>query len=88
MAHAGDGLKTSDSKAVSGFAVAGDDRVFHEATATFDASQKKLFVSCDAVENPIAVRYNWADNPTGNLVNSAELPAAPFRSDDWKIEAN
>jgi len=43
-------------------------------------------ISSVAVENPIAVRYNWADNPTGNLVNSDDLPAAPFRTDDWEIE--
>jgi len=31
----------------------------------------------------VAVRYAWAQNPECNLVNSADLPAAPFRTDDW-----
>ena len=34
---------------------------------------------------PVAVRYSWSDNPDGNLYNTAELPASPFRTDDWKI---
>lgn len=32
---------------------------------------------------PVAVRYAWADNPTGNLFNGASLPASPFRTDDF-----
>ena len=27
------------------------------------------------------VRYNWDDNPVGNLYNSANLPMLPFRTD-------
>ena len=38
----------------------------------------------DAVTEPVAVRYAWADNPVGaNLYNSAGLPASPFRTDSW-----
>jgi len=29
------------------------------------------------------VRYGWANDPTATLRNQADLPAAPFRSDDW-----
>ena len=36
-----------------------------------------------AVAFPIAVRYAWADNPICNLYNGANLPASPFRTDDW-----
>ena len=32
--------------------------------------------------SPVAVRYGWADYPTGNLFNREGLPASPFRSDD------
>ena len=35
------------------------------------------------VEKPAAVRYDWANNPQGNLYNKAGLPTAPFRTDDW-----
>jgi acetyl esterase len=38
----------------------------------------------ETVANPAAVRYAWAANPQGNLVNAAGLPASPFRTDEWK----
>ncbi len=85
--HSGEGLKTSDgSKEMSGFAVAGEDRVFHPGKAFFNKKKRKLFVSSEHVEDPVAVRYNWAENPSGNVVNSAGLPMAPFRTDSWEIE--
>ena len=41
-------------------------------------------VTCPDVPHPVAVRYAWANNPTGcNLYNKADLPAVPFRTDDW-----
>ena len=30
-----------------------------------------------------AVRYGWANNPVCNLCNSDDLPASPFRTDNW-----
>jgi sialate O-acetylesterase len=35
------------------------------------------------VEAPVAVRYAWADSPECNLFNNEDLPASPFRTDDW-----
>jgi sialate O-acetylesterase len=35
------------------------------------------------VPQPVAVRYAWAENPTCNLYNGADLPASPFRTDDF-----
>ena len=32
--------------------------------------------------NPIAVRYNWENNPDGNLYNKDGLPACLFRTDN------
>jgi sialate O-acetylesterase len=44
----------------------------------------RVIVWSDAVPNPVAVRYAWANNPAdANLYNGAGLPAAPFRTDDW-----
>jgi hypothetical protein len=44
----------------------------------------KVIVSSPDVPKPAAVRYAWANNPTGcNLYNKADLPAVPFRTDDW-----
>ena len=37
------------------------------------------------MQQPVALRYAWADNPEGcNLYNAEGLPASPFRTDDWK----
>jgi sialate O-acetylesterase len=82
--HIGDELKTSDGKPLTGFALAGKDKVFHNATANI-VNGTMLNVTSKQVPNPVALRYNWADNPIGNLVNSADLPAAPFRTDNWEI---
>ena len=37
----------------------------------------------DAVSEPAAVRYAWADNPVCNLYSAEGLPLTPFRTDDW-----
>ena len=81
--HAAGGLRTSDGAAARGFAVAGEDRVFHWARA--EISGDVVSVRSDAVPRPVAVRYAWADNPDCNLVNGAGLPAPSLRSDDWPI---
>lgn len=84
--HVGDGLAANDGgEDFRGFAVAGKDQVFHAATAVFDDESGKLQISCKEVSEPVAARYNWADNPSGNVVNSAGLPMAPFRTDSWEI---
>ncbi len=77
----GDGLFNSSTGNIQGFAVAGDDGVFHFAQARIDGND--VFVQSDAVPVPKSVRYAWAAVPDSTLVNKAELPAAPFRSDDF-----
>jgi len=66
---------------LSGFAVAGADKIFHTAEARIDG--ESLLVWSVAVAKPVAVRYGWANNPACLLYNAANLPAAPFRTDDW-----
>lgn len=64
------------------FSIAGGDRKFHPARAVVDGAT--VIVESDAVANPVAVRYAWANNPVGcNFYNQAGLPAMPFRTDDW-----
>lgn len=75
-------LAIRDSQTLNGFAIAGNDQIFYWAKAVI--IDNKITVSCDKVENPVAVRYNWADNPDGNLINTDGLPALPFRTDNWK----
>jgi len=40
-----------------------------------------IVVSSDKVSNPPAVRFGWHQEAEPNLVNSAGLPASPFRTD-------
>jgi sialate O-acetylesterase len=75
------GLTTSDGAAPRGFLIAGADRVWKAADARIEGAT--VIVSSPDVAEPIAVRYGWADNPAATLRNQADLPAAPFRSDDW-----
>jgi sialate O-acetylesterase len=77
------GLKTSDGAPPSGFAIAGADLKFAWADARIDGDS--VIVSAKSIDQPIAVRYAWADTPDVNLYNSDDLPASPFRTDDWKM---
>jgi len=79
--HLGSGLKTSDGAPPRGFAIAGADHKFHWAEALIEGSTVVVWSS--DVAQPVAVRYAWADNPAANLYNKADLPASPFRTDDW-----
>lgn len=79
--HANEGLKAKNNNSLIGFEIAGLDHKFHIADAQIVGSS--ILVSSKLVENPIAVRYAWANNPTCNLYNGANLPASPFRTDDW-----
>lgn len=76
--HQGGGLVAKDG-ALKGFVIAGTDKVFHPAQA--EIRGKTVVVTSKLVARPTAVRYGWANVPDGNLVNSAGLPASPFRTD-------
>jgi len=79
--HPGTGLEVKHGPAPHGFAVAGADRQFHWATARVVGNE--VVVRSNEVKNPVAVRYDWADSPAGNLYNKEGLPAVPFRTDSW-----
>lgn len=81
--HVGGGLKVLHGGAPQGFVVAGADRVWHLAEAEL-VGNDVVAVRSDAVPEPVAVRYAWAENPANaNLINAARLPAVAFRTDDW-----
>ncbi len=75
-----DGLKSTTPE-ITGFELAGADKVFHAATAKIDGTS--VLVSSADVPEPVAVRYAYTNAPKVSLFNAAGLPAAPFRSDDW-----
>jgi sialate O-acetylesterase len=65
-----------------GFTIAGADRKFVPAKAVI-AADGWVEVWSDAVPEPVAVRYAWADNPACNMYSAAGLPLTPFRTDDF-----
>ena len=71
------------NKALDGFELAGEDHIFHPATARI-VNWNMIEVSSPEVSAPVAVRYgmhNWSEP---SLFNCSGIPASPFRSDDWK----
>jgi len=78
--HVGKGLvaKGGDLK---GFAIAAEDKKWVWADATIDG--RTVLVWADGIQEPVAVRYGWAENPECTLYNQAGLPASPFRTDAW-----
>ncbi len=80
--HAGGGLIAKNSDTLKGFAIAAEDKKFKWAKAEIDGDT--VVVYNEEIQNPAAVRYAWADNPECNLYNKEELPASPFRTDDWQ----
>lgn len=74
-----DGLAVQGGGRLQGFAIAGADNKWVWADAIIDG--QSVVLSSPQVPHPVAVRYNWADNPDGNLMNAANLPAVPFRHD-------
>ena len=79
--HIGGGLVAKGGVALKGFSIAGSDRKFYWADARIEG--ETVLVSSSKVSNPLAVRYAWADNPVCNFYNEADLPASPFRTDNW-----
>ena len=75
--HAGRGLATRGETTRS-FSLAGEDGVFHWATAAVDGDRATL-ASAD-VASPRVVRYAYADNPTPCVFGSDGDPAEPFEA--------
>ncbi len=68
-----------------GFYVAGKDKEFHHARARVNNGDRTVIVWNDEIKEPVAVRYGWSNLPAGGLMNARELPAYPFRTDDWPM---
>ena len=67
---------------IHGFEVAGADKVFHKANASYYWT-KGLIVTSPEVKTPVAVRYAFRNWGYGNVKNAALLPLFPFRTDNW-----
>jgi sialate O-acetylesterase len=79
----GKGLKAKDGAELSFFTIAGEDKVFSEAKAKIEGDT--LVVSSASVPKPVAVRFAWREDALPNLVNGANLPASPFRTDQFPM---
>ncbi len=78
--HTDGGLKGKGDK-LTGFVIAGEDKQWRRADAVING--ETVVVKSAEVPRPVAVRYGWANNPPVSLYNGKDLPAPPFRSDDW-----
>ena len=63
------------------FEVAGSDKVFHPATKVW-VSRNRVYVVCEEVKTPVAVRYAFKDWAEGDLMHDG-LPVSSFRTDNW-----
>ena len=63
------------------FEVAGADKVFHPATKVW-VNRNRVYVICNEVKKPVAVRYAFKDWVVGDLMHDG-LPVSSFRSDNW-----
>ena len=75
---------------IEGFEIAGEDKVFHPATAKHfwqpgnDPWNECIIVTCPEVKKPVALRYCFKNFQLGNLANAGSLPLFPFRTDNWE----
>lgn len=70
---------------LTGFAIAGANKEWKWAKAVIEGNT--VIVSSQEVAAPVAVRYDWANDPLGDLYNKEGLPASPFRTDEWQDPA-
>ncbi|MEO6455080.1 MAG: sialate O-acetylesterase [Ginsengibacter sp.] len=82
--NVGSGLTAKSKNGnVSGFEIAGPDRIFYPAKAFIKGNN--VIILTDMVRSPKAVRFGWADDAgDNNLFNKEGFPAGPFRTDKWK----
>ncbi|AWW28834.1 sialate O-acetylesterase [Echinicola strongylocentroti] len=64
------------------FFISSNDSIFYKSNARVKGN--KLFLSCDEVDNPIAVHYGFENYKMGILFSSGGLPVSSFRMNAWK----
>jgi sialate O-acetylesterase len=85
--YTGSGLMARGGE-LKGFAVAGADKRFVWADALIEQRDGEdcVVVSSEQVNEPVAVRYAWANNPACGLYSKEDFPASPFRTDTWDLK--
>ena len=72
---------TANGKDVTGFEIAGADKVFYPAKA--EVRRKSVVLKSDKVTNPVAVRYLFKDFAEAQIFSTGGLPVSSFRMDNW-----
>ncbi len=73
---------TSFGKELSCFEIAGSNKRFYPAIASFSLGGITLYNP--SVAEPVAVRYAFKDFIVGDLFNIEGIPASSFRTDTWE----
>jgi sialate O-acetylesterase len=82
----GSGLASRDGKPLTDFTVAGEDGIFHPATAEID--KDTVVLTSENVLSLRFARFGWSEIATPNFMNTEGLPASPFRTDMLPIPAS
>lgn len=82
-----------------GFAIAGESREYHPATAMYfvkgkddrgreQLDRKRIVLTSIMVPEPTHFRYAWSRNPLANiqLTGNKDVPLGTQRSDDWGLD--
>ena len=85
LTHVWSNLQNITARGITGFELAGSDRVFHLADAEVDWDGSTIYVKCADVPKPVAVRYAFRNWMGANLQTSMGIPVPPFRTDDWAL---
>ncbi len=80
--YAPNGL-SSFGKELTGFEIAGNDKVFHPARVIINRN-RTITVWSEKVPEPVSVRYAFSNCPEATLFNIEGLPASSFRTDNWE----
>ncbi|WP_196940179.1 sialate O-acetylesterase [Sphingobacterium pedocola] len=77
-AHDPQGLQQAEG--ISGFEVAGADRIFYTATVKV-TGMNIVQLSSESVDRPQYFRYSWKNYNKATLYNVGGIPALPFKND-------
>lgn len=76
------GLKTKDGKTPTGFWLADDSKRWY--LAQVEIKGEKVILNTPKLNKPLYIRYAFTGKPNVNLVNESNLPAYPFRTDNFQ----
>lgn len=76
------GLKTADGRGPDYFEIAAKDGHFLSADAVIKG--RKVILTNPTISQPVDARFGWTEVARPNLINAADLPAVPFRTNGEK----